>query len=127
MSKRKGSNAERDLLKAFWERGWAAMRAAGSGSTTFPCPDIIVGRNGRRLVIECKITKDQRKYFTEQEIRELRYFASMFGAESWVAVKFSGHAWHFFTLDDLIATKTQFVITSKDIETKGFSIEEVIV
>jgi Holliday junction resolvase len=126
MSKRKGSNAERDLLKAFWEKGWAAMRAAGSGSTTYPCPDIIVGRNGRRLAIECKITKDQRKYFSEHEIRELRYFASMFGAESWVAVKFSGHPWHFFTLDDLLPTKTQFVITSADIERKGFNLEEVI-
>lgn len=126
MSKRKGSNAERDLIKKFWEQGWAAMRAAGSGSAQYPSPDILVGRNGRRLAIECKITKEERKYFTEHEIRELRYFSEMFGAEAWVAVKFPQREWYFFNLEDLVPTKTQFVITTDDCVLKGLTVQEII-
>lgn len=126
MSKRKGSNAERDLIREFWDRGWAAMRAAGSGSTQYPSPDIIVGRHGRRLAIECKITKDERKYFTEQEIRELKYFSQIFGAESWVSIKFPKRPWVFFSLEDLTPTKTQYVVSVQDIETKGLHLEELL-
>ena len=126
MSKRKGSVAERQLQKLFWENGWPTMRAAGSGSTSFPCPDLICGRNGRRLCIEVKITKDQKKYFSEQEIRELRYFAHMFGAEAWVAVKFPREEWLFFALEDLRETGKNFVIALTEKEQKGLLLSELI-
>ena len=57
MSKRKGTNAERDLIKLFWSVGWAAVRVAGSGSMQFPSPDLLVGNKIRRLAIEVKTTK----------------------------------------------------------------------
>ncbi|MFP4523059.1 MAG: Holliday junction resolvase Hjc [Candidatus Nanoarchaeia archaeon] len=127
MSKKsKGSQAERDLIKRFWEHGWAAMRAAGSGSTQFPSPDIIVGRNGRRLVIEAKITSCDKKYFPEDELIQLRYFGKTFGAESWLAIKFPRQQWCFVSPEDLTPTKTQFVFTKKDMSLKGISFEELV-
>jgi Holliday junction resolvase - archaeal type len=41
--KSKGSKAERDLIHLFWSKGFAAMRAAGSGSSQHPSPDILAG------------------------------------------------------------------------------------
>ncbi len=44
--KSKGSRFERDLIAELWKAGLAAIRVAGSGVSTFPCPDIVAG-NGR--------------------------------------------------------------------------------
>ena len=74
--KSKGLNAERDLLRAFWSNGWAAIRVAGSGSSHYPSPDLIVGKEGRRLAIECKITKDDKKYISSIDIQQLNYFSN---------------------------------------------------
>ncbi|MCF7798665.1 Holliday junction resolvase [Candidatus Woesearchaeota archaeon] len=126
MSKRKGTNAERELVRTFWKEGWAAVRVAGSGSSHYPSPDILVGREGRRLAIEAKITVDEKKYFPQDEINQLNYFARTFGAEAWIAVKFNGTPWAFFSLEDLCATTKSFVISKTDVDLKGLSFEDVI-
>jgi len=69
--KKKGTNAERELVHMFWKAGWAGVRVAGSGSIGYPSPDVIVGNGARRLAIECKATKDRKKYFQRKEILEL--------------------------------------------------------
>ena len=71
--KSKGSAAERDLMHKFWAAGWAVVRAAGSGSTQFPSPDLIVGGGIRKLALEIKVTKDSKKYFPKQEIVDLEF------------------------------------------------------
>ena len=124
--KAKGSNAERDLIKRFWETGWAAMRAAGSGSTQFPSPDILVGNKVRRLAIEVKATKDDKKYFPREEIKQLSNFASYFGAEPWLAIKFSAKNWVFINPEDLEETGENMAFGIKDIDRKGLSFEDII-
>ncbi len=127
MSKKsRGINAERDLIKKFWANGWAAMRAAGSGSQQYPSPDIIVGREGRRFAIESKLTTEKRKYFPREEIRDLEYFASTFGAEPWLAVKFKGKEWYFFHPEDLIQTEKSYLATEDLASMKGILFEELI-
>jgi Holliday junction resolvase len=54
MSKIKGSNAERELLRMFWASSWACIRSAGSGSMHFPSPDLLAANKIRRLAIEVK-------------------------------------------------------------------------
>lgn len=125
-AKKRGSAAERDLIEKFWNSGWAAMRAAGSGSTQFPSPDIIAGKYGRRLVIECKLTADTKKYFSADEIRHLKFFAKIFSAEAWVSIKFPQKEWVFFNLEDLKETGKSFLATIDMIELKGLSFEEII-
>jgi holliday junction resolvase Hjr len=125
-SKKKGNKGERELIHLFWGSGWAAMRAAGSGSTQFPSPDLIVGKNGRRLVIEAKVTSSQRKYFTIDEINQLYYFAKTFGAEAWLAIKFPKTSWKFVSPQDLVNTKTQLVISKEECDYKGLEFEELI-
>ena len=61
--KSKGINAERELVHMFWGENWACLRIAGSGSIKYPSPDLLVGNSLRRLAVECKTTKDSKKYF----------------------------------------------------------------
>lgn len=124
--KKKGIDAERDLIKKFWGSGWAAIRSAGSGSMHYPSPDLLVGKNGRRLAIECKITSSTKKYLPISEINLLDYFSKTFGAESWIAVKFPKIPWSFFTLEDLNQTGKNYVASIELAETKGLSFKELI-
>ncbi len=124
--KRKGINAERDLIHKFWEHGWAAVRIAGSGSSQYPSPDVLAGHQGRRLAIECKVTIDDKKYFPEKEIRLLLYFATAFGAEAWVAVRFLRKPWVFLSIEDLEQTKMSYVVSQEIVERKALSFDELI-
>lgn len=125
--KSKGINAERDLIHKFWSiDGWCAVRIAGSGSMRYPSCDILASNKIRKLAIECKTAKEENKYIPEEDIDQLRVFASFFGAEPWLAVKFDRTEWFFLNIEDLECTGTSF-LASKDIaRKKGLVLEEVI-
>jgi len=126
MSKSKGNKAERDLLNKFWSNGWACLRSAGSGSMHFPAPDLLAANKIRRLAIEVKTTKDNKKYFPYDEIKQLCSFSSYFGAEPWIAIKFSKEKWVFVNPEDLDQTKgNYYVFRTSQIDTKGVSFESV--
>ncbi len=131
--KAKGSNAERELIHLFWKSGFAAMRAAGSGSTTLPSPDIMAGNTLRKFAIECKATKANKQYLDKQQIEELKHYCKIFGAEPWIAVRFDktqknpDQGWYFLTLEDLKETEgNNFVITSESARARGLLFEELV-
>jgi Holliday junction resolvase len=123
--KAKGSASERDLVHRFWAAGWAAFRAAGSGSVGYAVPDVIAGNAARKLAIEAKVTVADAKYFTKKEIEELQFFCTRFGCEAWVAVRFFRKSWRFVALEDLRETPASFVVTMSDSERKGLTFEEL--
>ena len=125
-TKAKGTKGERDLIKLFNESGWSAIRSAGSGSQVYPSPDLLVGNAIRRLAIECKVTKDKKKYFQPAEIEQLRTFSQNFGAESWIGVKFPQESWYFLILEDLQCTGTSYGISLELAKLRGLKIEELI-
>jgi Holliday junction resolvase len=124
MSKVKGSNAERDLIRMFWGIGWAAIRSAGSGSMHYPSPDVLAGNKIRRLALEAKATKDDKKYFSMDDIAQLKNFSTYFGAEPWIAIKFDRKEWVFINPDDLKRAGENFAFYLKDLES-GLSFEEL--
>ena len=124
--KSKGINAERDLIHKFWSQGIVAMRIAGSGSSKYPSPDIIAGNYSRKLAIEAKTTKEDKKYFTKYEISELKTFSELFGAEPWIAIKFKGVEWLFLPITEIIETKKCFLINIETAKRKGILFEELI-
>ncbi|MFH1850552.1 MAG: Holliday junction resolvase Hjc [archaeon] len=125
--KSRGTDAERELLRKIWSTGtYAAMRSPGSGSTTFPSPDIILGSRERKIVLECKVTKDSRKYFTKAEIAQLKEFAEKFGAEAYVAIKFLGEGWYFMSLDDLKETTKEYVASVDMVKRTGMILDELL-
>ena len=125
-TKSKGINAERELIHLFWQNNWVAVRIAGSGSSHYPSPDILASNNKRKLAIEAKLTKDQKKYFSEQEIEQLKLFSVKFGAEPWIAIKFKREKWYFLKLIDLERTSGGFVISNQLAKNKGLSFKSLI-
>ncbi|MCB9362350.1 Holliday junction resolvase [Candidatus Woesearchaeota archaeon] len=125
-TKQKGTAAERELIHMLWKAGWAAFRAAGSGSAKHACPDIIAGNALRHMGIECKISKNTYQYFKRQEIDDLRAFCSIFGAEAWVGIKFQGLGWFFLTLEDIKEAKEGYTVSESTARNKGLLFEELI-
>jgi len=125
--KQKGSNAERELIHMLWNEGYAAIRAAGSGSCKYPVPDIIASNGARRIAIECKITKESSKHFYQEEINDLERFCKVFGAEGYIGIKFEKQDWFFFTIEDLRHTKGQnFSISESDSSIKGLTFRQLL-
>ena len=91
--KSKGSKAERELIHMFWSKGFAAMRAAGSGSTQHPSPDVIAGNGRIFFAIECKASADPVKYIEKDKVNQLDLFANSFGARAIVALRFDNEKW----------------------------------
>ncbi len=125
-AKAKGSKGERELIKLFNELGWVCIRSAGSGSSRFPSPDILAGNASRRLAIECKVTKDRKKYFQNKEIEQLHKFSQIFGAESWVGIKFSKEPWYFLMLEDLRDTGACWAVSLDQAKRKGLTFNDLI-
>jgi len=127
MSKAKGSKAERELIHKFWSTGkWAASRVAGSGSSRYASPDIIAGNKLRKLAIECKSTKKEYQYIEKEQVEQLKTFASVFGCETWIGVRFNTMDWYFLMLEDLQDSGKTYVITPETAKNKGLLFEEMI-
>ena len=127
MSKSKGSRAERELLAMFWENNFAGYRAAGSGSTPLPSPDLLVGNGKRYLAIECKSIKTKAKYLEESQVRELIEFSRRFGAEPWIGLRFNNLGWYFMQPNKLVKSKKGSLIASLEIlKQKGLNFNELI-
>src|SRR3989344_5031780 len=124
--KRKGTNAERELLHMFWAKKWATLRSAGSGSMKYPGPDLLVGNKLRKMAVECKSSKNTRIYLDKYDIEQLKEFCDIFGAEPWFAVRFARKNWLFLSIEDIEKTENGYVIDAKVAERKGLLIEEVI-
>jgi holliday junction resolvase Hjr len=125
-AKAKGSNAERELIHLFWDSGWAAIRVAGSGSASYPCPDILAGNAARMLAIECKSSGELSRHLPREQIEDLVIFAKKFGAEAWIGARFNDMKWAFFTPDDLKQTGTGFSVSVRMIKDKGLSFEQLL-
>lgn len=125
-TKAKGSNAERELFKMFWNSGWACVRSAGSGSNRYPSPDLLAANGIRMVAIEVKILADMSKYFPKKEISELKTFARLFGAEPWVCVKFGSEKWSFVKVDDLVPSENSFVLSLARSKEVGFDFDRFV-
>ncbi len=123
--KAKGIGAERELIHLFWKNLWAAVRVAGSGSMKYPSPDIIASNNKRKLAIECKATKSTYQYLTKDEISELKKFSKMFGAETWIGVRFRKD-WYFLNIEDIRETENNFAVNTELAKQKGLTFNELI-
>ncbi|MBW3003649.1 Holliday junction resolvase [Candidatus Woesearchaeota archaeon] len=125
--KSKGTNAERELIHLFWSvQGWAAIRVAGSGSSQYPCPDIVAGNKHRKLAIECKAVKGDSKYLSKTEIGQLIEYCERFAAEPWVGIRFNNEKWFFLMIEDLLVSQKHYIITRELVKLKGLLFEELV-
>jgi Holliday junction resolvase len=125
--KAKGSRAERELLHMFWDNSWACMRAAGSGSTPMPSPDLIAGNKENLLAIECKSLRSNSKNFQKEEIEQLVTFSDILNATPIIAMRFDNLGWYFLNAKELPKNKNgNYTVTLKSSQLKGIKFEELI-
>ncbi len=124
--KSKGIAAERELVHILQEKGFAAIRIAGSGSTQTPSCDILAGNGMRLFAIECKSIKEGNRYIDIQAIDDFVTFARQFGAECWIAIRFARKPWRFLLVEDIPKTEKNYAITPELAEQKGLLIEELL-
>ena len=125
-NKEKGARLERELLHLFWNHKWFCTRVAGSGSMPLPCPDLLAGKNGRVLAVECKSGKRKRRYIEEKQVDELREFAKGFGAEAWIGARFNGASWFFVRVQDLGRSEGSWFVDKDFAGKKGISFFSLI-
>lgn len=123
--KNKGTRFERELIHKLWENGFAAMRSPGSGSISYPMPDILAGNGKKFIAIEVKMRSELPVYLSEQEVKDLVMFANLFGAEPYIGVKISRIDWKFFRITQLKETKKGYKI-DKEVFTLGIDLEEML-
>ncbi len=112
--KRKGVKFERELIHALWEEGFAAVRCAGSGSMSYPSPDIVASNGKIILAIEAKVREKLPLYIQDEKLRELVMFSNLFGAKPVVALKIKKEKWRFFTVEMLERTERGYKIDSNN-------------
>ncbi len=119
---RKGASQERKLAKKLEESGFVVVRAAGSGNNT---PDLIAGRGGLVLALECKYSSQPAVYIERRQIDDQVLFAQKFGAKLFVAVKFSRVPWAFLTPDQLEKTPKSYKV-SKSMAKRGRKLRQLL-
>lgn len=105
MANRKGDRRERELVNRLDDAGFAVMRAPASGSATArDLPDVLAGNGTRFYAIEAKASSGDPIYLDAAEVDALAFFATNFGAEPRIGVRFDEHDWAFFEPGDLYVT-----------------------
>jgi len=119
-NKAKGSKAERELVKLFTERGWRAVRVAGSGiGEDSPC-DIIAGKVKRKgFTIEAKSSKKSTIYITKKQINDFLIFSHLIGLKPVIALRFNYEGWLFLDPKYLKDTGKYFGVSLKKAKEKG--------
>lgn len=99
-----GYGAERDLRIKLQAEGWRVIRSGGSKK-----PDLIAGRKGELMVIECKVTNRDAVYVDSAEIVNLLDVAAAFKAKPVLAVKRKNRGWQFVDARALEKTENNYV------------------
>lgn len=117
-NKKRGSNAERELLHLLWRNGFAVARVAGSGSIPLPSCDLLAGKRYKKYAIECKIVRGERRYVNGKQLNEFLMFAEIFGLKPIIAIKFLRKGWFFID-----ATKLNKIAKQKHAKQVGISFD----
>lgn len=125
-NKKRGSDAERELLHLLSQKGFAVARVAGSGMIEETNCDLFAGNGKKKCVIEVKICSSNKKYFNAEQIKGLIEFAKQFGLKPFVAIKFLRKGWWFIEPERLEKTEKALMISLEEIKTKGKSFEEFV-
>ncbi len=125
-NKTRGCNYERQLVDLLYSRGFATVRVAGSGARSIPSPDIVACRKGKILAIECKTSRRNQVYISEDQIKNLVGYSQAAGAEALVAVKFRQREWYFVHASEIPRTNGSHLVLSKDTAAqKGLTLEDL--
>ena len=96
--RRRGFEAERELARLLWSKGFAVVRGPASGARARRLfyPDLIALYKGKIIVIEAKYRADlkQALYIERDKADKLLDFAHRAGGEAVIAVKIPRRGWY---------------------------------
>ncbi|HZX19719.1 MAG TPA: Holliday junction resolvase Hjc [archaeon] len=121
----KGANAERELIKLFWGKGFAIARTAGSGKNSLPMPDLIIMGKGRNIVIEAKAWRADYLNIREEQMDELLKWQELGNAEVFVAWKYPNKGWFFIHPKEFNKAKN-YSISFEKVQKVGVPLEVFI-
>ena len=122
----KGANAEREMARILWDYGFAMVRAAGSGKSTLPSPDMVAVKNGRIIAFECKAWKGKYLNIEHEQMDELVQWCKMANAEFFIAWKVPHKGWFLINKKDMKKTEKSYAISVETAEKKGKKLESLI-
>ncbi|VVB66560.1 Holliday junction resolvase Hjc [Candidatus Gugararchaeum adminiculabundum] len=117
----KGARNERELMELFSQKGYALIRAAGSG-VGYACPDFLAFKHGRQYGFECKAWDSSSIAIRKDKFAELKRWEELTGITTMIAWKLSRKGWRFFYLSELNEADKNFTMT----ETKAEIIDRKI-
>ncbi|MHA1589528.1 MAG: hypothetical protein ACTSVA_02860 [Candidatus Njordarchaeales archaeon] len=100
--RRKGFDAERELVKKFKERKIWVTRIPVSGIAQ-PLPDVLAVAKGILYGFEVKRCGEHARYYRKDFDNLIMWLEAMrregLKAEAWVSVRFNGGVWRFYQVD----------------------------
>lgn len=105
MAYKKGYTFERELKLKLGQDGWRVIRSGGSKK-----PDLIAGKDGKVIIIECKVTKNSKIYLEKDEVNHLKDIARAFGADAMYAIKRTNCGMNLVSLEMLKETPKFFSV-----------------
>lgn len=105
MSYKKGYLFERDLKLKLEKDGWSVIRSGGSKK-----PDIVAGKDGKIMIIECKVSKSNSVYISKEEVGNLEKVADNFGAECIFAIKIINKGWNLIPVSEMRVAGKNYVV-----------------
>ena len=118
-SRKRGYEAERELVRKLWRCGFAVVRGPASGAKVRKAvyPDVVAIKNRRILVFEVKKrSKLESIYLDKEQVAKLREFARRAGGDAFIAIKISGMPWRFVSVKQLVDTGGSYKVPLEEIE-----------
>ncbi len=122
MNKKRGCDAERELLHLLGQKNFSVARVAGSGMISETNCDLLVSNGKKKYAIEVKISSNNKKYLDKKQIKDLIIFSKNFGFKPLLAIKFLRKGWWFIEPKNLGETKKGYVISLEKIRLKNVSL-----
>jgi len=122
----KGANAERELIRMFFNAGFSVARVAGSGSSSLPCPDLIALSKNKKFAFECKAWKNNYLHIDLIQFSETLKWSQNAGLDFLVAWKIPRKGWLFLKPNAFRKTKKFYAIKLSEALKKSLSFDKLV-
>lgn len=122
----KGANAERELIRELWNKGFAVTRTAGSGSTPLPAPDLVALGKEKKLAFECKAWKSSYLSLDIAQMEEQLEWCERADAELYIAWKIPHEGWLFLHPKHFNKTPKFYYISRKNANKNAVKLEVIL-
>ena len=121
----KGARAERELIWFFSEKGFAVIRAAGSGVNSLS-PDLLAFRSGKQYAIECKAWDSGSLSFEKEKVAAMKHWEEITGITCLIGWRVSREGWFLFPIHHLEEQGKTFTINLARARLAGRKPEDLI-